>query len=130
MDTTTLISLTGNFLKTLGEVVADLKRKELARIDLALLNLTRTQLSEKLSDFTAGLEAAVKHEKAVAQQDLVSRGLANSTVRDSRLRAIEQDASTELEKATREYNRAIEEIALLEQQVNENARPWWKRLVR
>jgi hypothetical protein len=32
-------------------------------------------------------------------------GLANSTVRQSSLRAIENDAAAELEKATREYNR-------------------------
>lgn len=130
MDTTTLISLTGTFLQTVGEVVADLKRQELARLDVELLHLKRTQLAEKLDDFKRELDTAVKQEKARAEQDLVSRGLANSTVRQSMLRAIEQDASTELEKATREYNRAIEEIAILEQKVNAQARPWWKKILR
>ena len=130
MDTTTVIALTGTFLKTVGEVVADLKRQELGRLDADLLNLKRTGLDEKLEAFKSQLDAAAKKEKGRARQDLISRGLGNSTLLDGALRAIEQDASTELERATREYNRAIEEIALLERKVKEQARPWWKRLFR
>ena len=129
MDTTTIISLTGTFLKTVSEVVADLKRQELARLDVDLLNLKRTQLTDNFDDFKSELESAVKQEKAQAEQDLISRGLANSTLRQSKLRAIEKDASTKSEKATRECSRAIEEIALLEQKINERARPWWKKLL-
>lgn len=128
MDTTTLISLTGSFLQTVGEVLADLKRQEIVRLDVDLLNLKRSQLAEKLHDFKSELDSAVKQEKARAEQDLISRGLANSTVRQSTLRAVEQDASSELDKATREYNRAIEEISLLEQKLKTQARPWWKKL--
>ena len=130
MDTTTVISLTGTFLQTVGEVLADLKRQELAQLDADLLRLKRTQLAEKLADYKSGLNSAVKQEKVRAEQDLISRGLANSTVREGTLRAIEQDASAELERATREYNRAIEEMAILEQRVVTQARPWWKKLLR
>lgn len=130
MDTPTLIALTGGFFKSVGEVLADLKRQELATIDADLLKLKRTQLDEKLEDFKSDLEAAAKVEKGRAEQDLISRRLANSSIRQSTLRAIEHDASKELERALREYNRAIEEIALLERKVNEQARPWWKKLFR
>lgn len=130
MDTSTVISLTGSFLKFVGESVADLKREELAKIDVDLLNLKRSQLAEKLADFNTQLKKAVTQEKAQAQEDLISRGLASSSVLDSTLRGIERDASNELDKATREYNRAIEEIALLERKVKEQARPWWKKILR
>jgi len=113
METSTVIALTGGFFKFVGEVVADLKRQELATIDADLLNLKRTQLAEKLEDFKSDLDAAVKREKGRAEQDLISRGLANSSIRQSALWAIERDASNELARASREYNRAIEEIALL-----------------
>jgi len=128
METSTVIALTGGFFKFVGEVVADLKRQELATIDADLLNLKRTQLAEKLEDFKSDLDAAVKREKGRAEQDLISRGLANSSIRQSALWAIERDASNELARASREYNRAIEEIALLERKVKEQARPWWKKL--
>jgi hypothetical protein len=45
------------------------------------------------------------------------------------LRTIDQDSTNELNNATREYNRAIEEIALLERQVREQATPFWTRFL-
>ena len=60
-------------------------------------------------DKREGLQQA----KAKAEQDLISRRLANTTVRQSSLRAIENDTATELEKATREYNRAIADESTL-----------------
>lgn len=111
MDTSSVISLTGAFLKTVGEVVADVKR---SRVDADLLRLKRKYLSEKLEDFESQLTVAVVQEKARAEQNLISRGLAGTTIRQSTILAIERDASNELDKVTREYNRAIEEIALLE----------------
>jgi hypothetical protein len=88
-------------------------------------------LSEKLEEFKVSLDAAVKKEKGKAEQDLISRGLGNSTVRQSTLRAIEHDAAAELEKASREYNRAIEEIALMERRLEvQNRTPWWGKLLR
>ncbi len=118
MDPSTIISLTGGFLRFVGETVADLRRLDVSSIDVDLLNLKRSHLAEKLKDFNRELEVAVKREKGRAEQDLISRGLSNSTIRSSTLRGIESDASKELDNATREYNRAIEEIALLERKVN------------
>jgi hypothetical protein len=66
------------------------KRLDLATIDLALLKLKRTVLSEKLKEFKAGLDIAVKKEKARTEQDLNSKGLANFTVLLSALQAIER----------------------------------------
>jgi hypothetical protein len=131
MDTSTVVSLTGSFLKLVGEVLADVKRHDLATLDADLLKLKRHVLSEKLEEFKSNLDAAVQKEKGKAEQDLISRGLGNSTVRESTLRAIEHDAATELEKASREYNRAIEEIALTERRLEvQNRPPWWKKLLR
>ncbi len=114
-------------MKIAGEVVADLKRQELAKIDVDLLNLKRTVLAEKFEDFKSDLNAAVKEEKARAHQDLVSRGLGNSTGVENSRRRIERDASNEFYKVSREYNPTMEEIALFERKVNEQARPWWKK---
>ena len=114
MDPSTIISLTGGFLRFVGETVADLRRLDVSSIDVDLLNLKRSHLAEKLKDFNRELEVAVKREKGRAEQDLISRGLSNSTIRSSTLRGIESDASKELDNATREYNREIEEIALLD----------------
>jgi hypothetical protein len=55
--------------------------------------------------------------------------LGNSTVLDSTIRAIEQDAVKELNNAMREYNRGIEEIALLERRVKEIAPSFWRKLL-
>jgi hypothetical protein len=131
METSTVISLTGGFLKLVGEVLADVKRQELATLDADLLNLKRQLLSEKLEEFKVSLDAGVKTEKGNADQDLISRGLGNTTVRESTHRAIEHDAATELERASREYNRAIEEIALMERTLAvQNRPPWWRKLLR
>jgi hypothetical protein len=130
MNTTTLVSIAGKFMEAVGEVLADIKRRDIATIDVDLLNLKRTVLRERLQDFKSELITASQKEKARAEQDLISRGLSNSTVLPGQLRAIEQDAATGLEKALREYNRAIEELALIEQKINAQAKPWWKRLCR
>jgi hypothetical protein len=131
METSTLISLTGSFLKLVGEVLADVKRQDLATLDADMLRLKRDLLSEKLQDFKSTLDAAVTQEKGKAEQDLISRRLSNTTVRQSTLRAIDHDAATELERATREYNRAIEEIALMERKLDvQNRPPWWRKLLR
>jgi hypothetical protein len=103
----------------------------LASIDSELLRLKRRVLSDGLEDFKSRLDAAVRVEKAKAEQDLISRGLANSSVRQSAIRAIEHDAATELEKALREYNRTIEEIALIERRLVVQIRPsLWRRFLR
>ena len=124
MDTSAVISLTGGFLKFVGETLAEVKRHDVANVDAELLRLKRGVLGEKLEEFKVNLDAAVKREKGKAEQDLITRRLANSTVRQSTLRAIENDAATELERAACECNRAIEEIALLERKIEVQNRPY------
>jgi hypothetical protein len=130
MEISTVISTTANFMKFAGEIIAGLKRQEFARIDAELLNLKKTLLTERFEEFKSELETAVKHEQARAEQDLISRGLSNSTLRSSILRGIEQDASNEVAKGSREFNRTMEEIALLERKLNEQAHTSWKRVLR
>jgi hypothetical protein len=130
MDTSVILSITGAFYRFVGELLADLKRQELAMLDAELLRLKRMQLAEKLEEFEKQLASAVITEKGKVEQELISRGLATSTVRQSELRAIDQRASDESEKAHREYSRAIEEIALLERKVAEQSVSVWKRIRR
>ncbi len=106
-----------------------MKRQRVADTDLEKLRLQRTVWAEKLEDVQAKLQVAIVQDKAAAKQDLISRGLGNTTVVDSKSRAIEQDAANELNNAIREYNRAIEEIALLERRVKECATSLWRKLL-
>lgn len=130
MDTSAIIATTSNFMKFVGEELANVKRRDLANVDSELLRLKRRTLSEKLEDFKSKLEDATRKEKAAVEADLVRRRLASSTVLYSQFGAIERDAATELERGTREYNRAIEEIALVESKVEiQNRRPWWKKVL-
>jgi len=131
MDTSTVISVSGTFLKLVGEVLGEVKRQDLANINAEFLRRKRNILSEKLEQFKSDLDIAANHEKARAEQDLISRGLANSTVRQSTIRSIETDPATQMERATCEYNRAIEEIALIERSIEVmNRPPWWKNVLR
>jgi hypothetical protein len=128
MSLSTVVTITGPFVKLVADGLADLKRQRLADIDLDKLRLHRTNWEEKLEDCKAKLQVAVVQTKADATQDLISRGLGNSTVLDSKLRAIEQDAANKLNIAMREHNRAIEKIALMERAVKERTTSIWQRL--
>jgi hypothetical protein len=128
MSISTVVSITTAFIKFTGEVLAELKGQDLTQIDVALLNLKRSSLAEELEDCKAKIEATVVQAKSQAWQDLINRGLANTTVRDSQFRTIDQDAANELYTATREHNRAIEEIALLEQQVKVRSKGFLRRI--
>ena len=88
MEPTTVLSLTGTFLKLVGDTLDAVKRQELADVDAAWLRLKREQLSEKLDEYKADLDAAVKRDKAKVQQEHVSRGLGGSTVLQSAFRVI------------------------------------------
>lgn len=127
MDTFTVVA---GFLRFVGEVLADLAAKTLAEIDIDLLSLKRTTLAEKLDDFTGDLSTTVKQEKGRVEQDMISRGLGNTTIRLGKLASIDEQAATDTERATREYNRAIKEIALLERKVREQNDTGFKKIVR
>ena len=130
MTTDPVIGILMDFLKMVGEVLAGLKRMELADIDAEILRLRRRRLAEGLDEFKSRLESETRKKNALVKQDTINRGLGNSTVLGSMLGAIDRDAHADAEKATREYNRAIEEISLFEQRVKVQARPWWKKILR
>lgn len=129
METSVLLGMAGKFVSTAGEILADLKRRDIGTIDADLLRLKREKMTEALDQLRADVGKAVEQKKAEAKQDLISRGLANSTVLDSMMRRVEQDAGDELDKASREYSRNLEEIALLERKVAEQNKPVWKKLL-
>jgi hypothetical protein len=78
MSLSTVVAVTGPFIKLIGDGLADLKRQRLADIDLEVLRLQRTVWAEKLQDLRARLELAVAQHKAEAKQDVISRGLGNT----------------------------------------------------
>jgi hypothetical protein len=117
MEISTLISVAG-------------KRQGLSQIDAEFLRLKRDVLTEKLSELQSDLESAVRSEKAEIEKDLIRRRLDNSSMRFSSFRAVENDAAVRLEKALREFNRAIEEIALMERKIQEQSETWWTKLRR
>jgi multidrug efflux pump subunit AcrB len=122
-----ILGMAGKFISVAGEIIADLKRRDSATVDAELLKLKREKLSEALEQMRADVAKAVIQKKAQVQQDLVSRGLYNSTVLESMNRQVDQDAADETEKAAREYARDIEEIALMEQKVAVQNKPWWSK---
>jgi hypothetical protein len=129
MSLSTVIAITSPIMKLAGEVVADLKRQESSKIDLAQLDLQRTVLTERFEDCKEELQRFVAQDKARAEQDLITRGLGNTTVLDSKRSAIDREAANELSKATREVNRALELIALLERQAKERAASLFKKIL-
>jgi hypothetical protein len=130
MDIATITQIVGGFQKFVGETLAELKRAEFATIDLDLLRLNRDKLRERLEDMEKDLAAAVKVEKSNKAAELAERGLSNSNVLPAFVMGIERDANDQLAIARREYNRAVEEIALMERRIVESRVPCWKRAVR
>jgi hypothetical protein len=122
--------LVGTFVKFVGETLAELKSKAVVEVDLDLLRLNRDVLVERLEDLESKVVDAVKSQKGNAIADLSSRGLLNSSMKDSTLLAIDRDANQQLDVARREHNRAIEEIALMERRIRERMAPCFKRLWR
>ena len=102
MDTSALI---GPFLQVVGEVLADVKKQRLADIDIERLRLDRSTLAEKLEDFNKDLAANVKQEKGRAEQDMISRGLSNTTIRLNALASIDQQAVLPPENGTTRSHR-------------------------
>ncbi|MFL5244671.1 MAG: hypothetical protein ACJ8FY_21425 [Gemmataceae bacterium] len=129
MSLATVVAITGPFIKFVGDMLADLKREESGKTDLALFDLQRTVLNERFGDYKEELQKLVAQEKGRAVQDSISRGLGNSTVLDSKRSAIDRDAANELAKATREVSRANEHIALLERQAKERAASSSKKIL-
>jgi hypothetical protein len=129
MEVTTVLSITGPFMRFVGETLAEAKSQRLDQVTLEMLRLKRVMMAERLEECQTNVERFVKVETGRVLQDHISRGLGNSTVLTTTARSVVRDADEQLIKATREYNRAIEELALLERQVRERPSTFWRRLL-
>jgi hypothetical protein len=130
MDIGEFVNLVDPYMRRVGQVVEELKRQDIARIDIALLNRKRQVLDEQREEFLSRAKAEAGKDTAKIDEEMTDRGLMTSTVRHSRHIAVENQWADQILKGLREYNRAIEEIALMEQRIREEFRPWWKRLFR
>lgn len=117
------------FVKSAGELVAELQRRDLTTIDIEFLNLKRKILTEKLEEAKAEMETDVIVKKGAAEQYCISKGIANTSIRTNKLHNIEVDAAGALAKLDREYRNAMAEIDLCERRLKAQ-RPWWSRLFR
>ena len=119
--------LFGKFSKLAASTLAELKAKDTAELDLDEIRLKRDKLAKGLQQLEVDVEGAVRVQKDDAVADLSSRGLSNSSMKDSTFLAIDRDANKQLDEARQEYGRAIEELALLERRVRIRMVPSWSR---
>ena len=129
MELDTVTSITDHFFKYVEELIADLKIRKLSKLDADLLQLKKTELTEKFDEFKSDFDAAVKQEKKRAAQETFSQGLANTTAMQNTLLAIEKNANNEMEKMSRAHSRAVKEITQLKRAVDERSQNWWKHLL-
>lgn len=112
------VELAVHFIKLIGEQLAEIKRIAISEIDAEMLRLKRNVLEEKLARFKQEMLKHFQTDKAAKLQDLNSRGLSNSSMVFSVTQALENSYNSRLLFATTEYNRAIEEIALIERKIS------------
>jgi hypothetical protein len=109
----------------IGEVVEEFSRKSIAEIDVNSLRLEREKLAEKLEDAKAAIVKAADLEKKNKVADLAQRGLLSSSMKESSSNGVDTRSADVLDKMHREFNRAIEKLALLEQKINVRNSRWW-----
>ena len=127
MDAGEWVSIVAPFYTAIGQVLEEFSRQTIAEIDIALLRLEREKLTEKLEDTRTAIVKAADLEKKNKIADLASRGLLGSSIRESSSNGVDTRSADVLEKMHREYNRAIEKLALLEQKVNVRNNQWWRK---
>jgi len=125
MDASEWANIVSPFYLAVGRVVEEFSRKTVAEIDIELLRLEREKLTEKLDDTRVGIVKAADLEKKNVVADLASRGLLGSSMKESSQKAVDNRSADVLDKLHREYNRAIEKLALLEQKIKARNRQWW-----
>jgi len=118
MDAFKWLEVVGPFYAAVGESVEELTRRNTAEIDPDLLRLKREEIADKFEDAKSGLAKAADLAKKNAIADLSSRGLLGSSLKESSQKSIDGKATEELGKMQREYNRALERIAVLERNVS------------
>jgi hypothetical protein len=117
-------------LQLIGEQLAEIKRLAISEIDTDILRLKRTVLEEKLAQFNQQMLLNSQKDKSNKLQELNSRRLGNSSLVSSAIHALENAYNSQLLVATTGYNRAIEEIALLERKIAENNMNCFRRIQR
>jgi hypothetical protein len=125
MDADSWLTIVAPFYKVAGEAVEELTRRSIAEIDSELLRLKREELTDRLEEAQTAVARAADLDKKNKIADLASRGLLGSSMKESSQNGVDARSADVLEKMHREYNRAIERIALLEKKVNARNRwPW------
>jgi hypothetical protein len=127
MEPLVLAKLTAGFVEGAGKVLAEIQKEDLAFLQLKKISIAMDRLKERYEDFKGKLDDAVLQLKSEKRQDLINRGMSNTSVADSFISAIDRDAGKELVEATREFNRTREELALREQEIRIRNRSVWTR---
>jgi len=130
MDADTWLKVAGPFYTAVGEVLEELTRRSIAEIDVELLTIKREELSDRLEETRSAVAKAADLEKKNAVADLIARGLGGSSLKESTVNGVDNRSAEVLDKMHREYNRAIEKVALLEHNVTVRNGQWWLRPVR
>jgi hypothetical protein len=117
VDASTYLSTGATFIAKVGEALAELKRADIAKVDAEMLRLKRGYLAELWEETKKEIEKGVAQNKASTQQAMTDKGMGNTTVLSSHFQAIDRDAQAEMDRCAKEYARAIEEIALMEQKI-------------
>src|SRR5689334_6880260 len=105
MDPTKIIQLASQFHTVAGKVLDDLKRSDLATVDLDMLNLKRSVLAEGLEDFKRALAREADLEEKNQLADLAKRGLMGSSIQLSIKNGVFRNVADVTERVHREYNR-------------------------
>jgi hypothetical protein len=118
MDAFKWLEVVAPFYAAVGESIEELTRRSPADIDPDLLRLKREEIADKFEDAKSGLAKAADLAKKNAVADLASRGLLGSSLKELSQKSIDSKATEELGKMQREYNRAMERLAVLERNVS------------
>jgi hypothetical protein len=128
VDASAIVSIGTAFQTAVGGILSDLKRQEIAKIDIELLELKRKDLLHRYETFQRETLFAAEKEKLRVDGDLRARGLFNSSIRDGEHEAINQAAISQRAMADHEYHHALAEISLQERRIKELSKSWWMRL--
>jgi hypothetical protein len=110
-------SVTAEISKVTKEILDELSSKALGKIKLERIRLKRRELLDKLQHFKEDLAKKVTQAKAKVDQDYMSRGFYNSSLHTGDVKEIEIQAVTETRTADQEYQRALDELKLVEDEV-------------
>jgi hypothetical protein len=88
------------------------RERDARNADIELLRLHEQKIIESLRKLRDQTLVSLEQEKARKVQDLIDRGLYNSSLKDCEFRRLEEDAWTRINDAEKEATRTFEEIAI------------------